>query len=434
MWHGRFAIEIEKVDGIEMQRNQAGDAEQTRVREKPFPARGHMGAEEKAAVDAFLQGVIESGVLPSYDGEEELAYCAEFSAWLGGGYADAVSSGSAAVYVALKALDLEPFGEVIIGAFTDPGGMMPIPLQNLIPVIADSIPNSYCTGPEQIAPLINPLTRAIVVPHIAGEPADMEGIVALAHQHGIPVIEDCAQAHGARLNSKLVGTFGDLAAFSTMGGKHHSTGPQGGVVFTRDKARYQAVRRASDRGKPFFLPPGSSNVTASLNFNLNDLAATIGRVQLKKLPASVERRRAIAAQLHEGTADLDIVSLAPPRAGYESSYWFLPVHYHSEAASCDKATFCAALSAEGLAVMTDYRPGMPHGQEWFVKRRVFGNSGYPWASPDYQGDPNQHFACPNAHATIHSHFNLMLHENWAGQEIDDAIAIFQKVAGIVSAG
>ncbi len=405
-----------------------------KVRTEPFPSRSHIGAEEKAAVTGFLDQVIESGVLPSYDGDEESAYCREFAEWLGGGYADAVSSGSAAVYVALKALDLEPFGEVIIGAFTDPGGIMPIPLQNLIPMIADSVPNSYCTGPEQVAALITPLTRAIVVPHIAGEPADIAGIMEIGRQHGIPVIEDCAQAHGAALNGQLLGTFGDLAAFSTMGGKHHSTGPQGGVVFTHDEARYQAVRRASDRGKPFFLPPGSTNVTASLNFNLNDLAAAIGRVQLRKLPASVERRRTIVGQLREGLAELGCVSLTPPRPGFASSYWFLPIHFHPEQAACDKATFCEALRAEGLAIGTDYRAGMPHSMDWFVNRRVFGQSGYPWASPDYKGDPNRHFACPNAQAMIESHFNLFFHENWGSPEIDDTLAIFQKVSTAFGAG
>ncbi|MCX6050361.1 MAG: DegT/DnrJ/EryC1/StrS family aminotransferase, partial [Chloroflexi bacterium] len=396
-----------------------------KLRVEPFPARGHIGAEEKAAVDAFLDEVIESGVLPSYDGAEESAYCAEFAAWLGGGYADAVNSGSAAVYVALKALDLEPFHEVIIGAFTDPGGIMPIPLQNLIPMVADSVPNSYCTGPAQIEALISPLTRAIIVPHIAGEPADIEGIMVLGRQYGIPVIEDCAQAHGTRLNGKLAGTFGDLAAFSTMGGKHHSTGPQGGVVYTQDEARYQAVRRCSDRGKPFFLPPGATNVTASLNFNLNDLASAIGRVQLRKLPASIERRRVrrrvIVANLREGLAELGLVSITPPRPGFESSYWFLPIQYHPDQALCDKATFCECLRTEGLAVMTDYRGGLPHSQDWFVNRRVFGHSGYPWASPEYKGDPDRQFPCPNAQAMVESHFNLNFHENWGAREIEDTI-------------
>lgn len=400
-----------------------------KVRSEPFPVRAHIGAEEKAAVAAFLDGVIESGVLPPYDGDEERAYCAEFAAWLGGGYADAVSSGSAAVYVALRALDLDPFGEVIIGAFTDPGGMMPIPLQNQIPVIADSIPNHLVTGPEQIAPLISPLTRAIIVPHIAGEPADIAGILALAQQQGIPVIEDCAQAHGARLHGQLLGSFGDLAAFSTMGGKHHSTGPQGGVVFTRDEARYQAVRRASDRGKPFFLPPGSTNQFASLNFNLNDLAAAMGRVQLRKLPDSIERRRTIVGQLREGLAEVAAVSIAPPRPGFASSYWFLPIHFHPAQVSCDKATFCDCLRAEGLSIATDYRAGLPHTMEWFINRRVFGRSGYPWASPAYKGDPNRQFPCPNAQAMLASHFILFFHENWGNQEIDDTVSILQKVAG-----
>ncbi len=260
------------------------------TRAKPFPSRGHIGAEEKAAVDALFDAAIASGVAPGYNGAEETAYCEDFTAFMGGGYVDAVSSGTAALYVALRALDLEPFTEVIVGAVTDPGGMMPIPLLNLVPMVADTAPGSYNTGPEQIAALITPLTRAIVVPHIAGEPADMVGIMKLARQHGLPIIEDCAQSHGACLNGRLVGTFGNIAAFSTMFGKHHSSGGQGGLVYTQNEALYQAIRRASDRGKPFFMSAGTTNVIASLNFNLNDLAAAIGRVQLRKLPAA-ERRQ-----------------------------------------------------------------------------------------------------------------------------------------------
>ena len=404
------------------------------VRAAPFPPRGHIGTEEKEAVIAYIDEVIESGTLNAYQGAEEEAYCARFAEELGGGYADAVSSGSTAIYVALKALQLEAFSEVIIGPFTDPGGMMPIPLQNMIPMIADSAPGSYNTGPQQIEALISPRTSAIIVPHIAGEPADIGGIMALARRHGIPVIEDCAQAHGARYQGQLLGSFGDISAFSTMSGKHHSSGAQGGMVFTRDEALYQSARRMADRGKPHFLPEGATNMQATLNFNQTDLAAVVGQAQLRKLPEMVERRRAIVGQLIEAAADLEIISLRQTAPGIESSYWFLPVAFHRDRAACDKETFCESLRSEGLPVTDDYRTGMPHRQEWYRERRVFGSSGYPWASPLYKGDPDRDFPCPNAEAMLKSHFNIFFHENWGVQEVDDVIAIFQKVAAAYTSG
>jgi len=397
------------------------------VRSDPFPQRGHVGVEEKAAVDALFDEAIVTGVAPGYNGETENAYCQAFSVSLGGGYTDAVSSGTAGVYVALRALDLEPFGEVIVGAVTDPGGMMPIPLLNQIPMVADTAPDSYNTGPEQVAELISPRTRAIVVPHIAGEPADVAGIVDLARSHSIPVIEDCAQSHGATLNGCPLGTFGDIGAFSTMFGKHHSSGGQGGLVFTRDLDRFQMIRRASDRGKPFFLPAGSSNQFASLNLNLNDLAAAIGLVQLGKLSGNVARRRGVVVALAEALADDPIVAVPQPLPGAEPSYWFLRMRFDADACRVDKAAYCRALSAEGLPVMESYAAALPHTMDWFVHRRVFGTSGYPWASPAYTGDPARAFPCPNAHGTMATHLNVMIHEAWDEQAVADAVAIFDKV-------
>lgn len=398
-----------------------------RLRTAPFPPRGNMGEEEKAALIALLDDAIATGVAPGYNGAEETAYCAEFADYMGGGYVDAVNSGTSALYVALKALQLPPFSEVIVAAVTDPGGMMPIPLLNLIPVVADTAPGSYNTGADQIAPLISPLTSAIVVAHIGGEPADMDAIMALARQHHLPVIEDCAQAHGATLHGQLVGTFGTIGIFSTMSGKHHCSGSQGGLVFTRDEALYHEIRRASDRGKPFFLPPGATNPSASLNLNLNDMAAAVGRVQLRKLPAIIARRQAVVGQLGEGISDLATVSLPPLLPGASAVYWFLRLRFHPERADCDKATYCQALSAEGLPINPSYRAALPHTQAWFTERRVFGRPGYPWTSPDYKGDPNRHFPCPNAHAVMENHFNLHIHENWSPADIDDAIAIFHRV-------
>ena len=174
------------------------------MRTAPFPARGHIGAEEKAAVDVLFDRAMATGEAPGYNGEAEDAYCEAFSTYMGGGYTDAVSSGTAGLYVALRALDLEPFGEVIVGAVTDPGGMMPIPLLNLIPIIADTTPGSYNTGLDQVAACLSPHTRAVVIPHIGGEPADIAPIVEAAHARGIPVIEDGSQSHGATIDGRRV--------------------------------------------------------------------------------------------------------------------------------------------------------------------------------------------------------------------------------------
>jgi perosamine synthetase len=397
-----------------------------KARAGPFPPRANLGQEEREAILRLLDGAMADGSMPGYDGAEETAYCQEFAAWMGGGYADAVSSGTTALYVALKALGLEPFTEVIVPAVTDPGGMMPVPLLNMIPVVADTEPQSYNIGPEQVADLISPLTSAVVVAHIGGEPADIEPIIGIARRHGIPIIEDCAQAHGATLHGQPVGTFGDVAIFSTMSGKHHCTGGQGGVVFTRNEGLYRAIRRASDRGKPHFLPSGSTNVTASLNFNLSDLAAAIGRVQLRRLPEIVARRRAIVAGLAKGIAELATVSVPAPIAGAVPSYWFLRMRFHADRAACNRDTFCQALLGEGLPITPRYGGALPHTQEWFVKRRVFGSSGYPWASSDYLGNRDRQFPCPNALGAMDTYFNLHLHENWGDGEIADAAAILHK--------
>lgn len=147
----------------------------TKVRVAPWPERGLIGQEEKAAVDALFDESIRTGQAFGYNGPQEELYCGEFAQWLGGGYADAVNSGTTAVHVALRSLDLEPFSEVIVSPITDPGGMMPIPLMNCIPMVADAAPGCYNTGAAQVEELIGPRTSAILVAHIGGEPEPDDG-------------------------------------------------------------------------------------------------------------------------------------------------------------------------------------------------------------------------------------------------------------------
>ncbi|NLF93271.1 MAG: DegT/DnrJ/EryC1/StrS aminotransferase family protein [Oligosphaeraceae bacterium] len=125
----------------------------------PLPPRGHFGKEEQAAANRLFEKSIASGSPFGYHGEEEEQFGQEFAAFLGGGYADGVNSGTNAVYVALRALDLPPFSEVIVGAITDPGGIMPIVMNACIPVIADTAPGQYNTGPAEIAAVLTPLPK-----------------------------------------------------------------------------------------------------------------------------------------------------------------------------------------------------------------------------------------------------------------------------------
>ncbi|HNT36683.1 MAG TPA: DegT/DnrJ/EryC1/StrS family aminotransferase, partial [bacterium] len=304
---------------------------------------------------------------------------------------------------------------------------MPVPLLNCIPVIADSAPGCYNSGPEQIEAVITPLTGAILFAHIGGEPADVEGIMAVAKKHNLPVVEDCAQSHAAKVNGKYVGTFGDIAAFSTMFGKHFCCGGQGGLVFTKREDLYWSIRRSADRGKPFGLPAGSTNCLGSLNFNMDELGATMGRAQLKKLPMIVEKRRRVVEALKEGFRSLKSVSAPPQVSGAEPTYWFLRTRFHKEAVTCDKMTFCRALTAEGLPVNPEYRAALPHTMDWFVNRRVFGDSQYPWSSPEYKGDAKRQFPCPNVNQSMDEHFHIQVHEGWSDKEVKDALAILRKV-------
>ena len=390
-----------------------------------LPPRGHMGKEEKAAVDALFDEMIASGNAPTYHGKQEEAFCKEFAEYLGGGYADGVNSGTNSVFVALRALDLPPFSEVLFGCITDNGGVMPIVMNNCIPVPVDTMPGSFNIGPEQIEARITERTSAIVIAHIMGEPADMPAIMKVAEKHHLPVVEDCAQSHAAKINGQNVGTFGTVAAFSMMSGKHMCAGGQGAAVFTKDEKMYWKVRRCADRGKPFGVQ-ASSSVEVSLNFNMDEIHAAIARAQLKKLPYfSAGRQKAVEWLKTHGLYDLKCLTFQQTqlKPGFECCYWRLVCQFHPEKATCTKDVFVKALAAEGLPVAGDYHAGYPPCHQWFVNRA----EQFPWNAPQYKGDRFAAYPCPNAEAALDANFLLMMQENFSDDDCAKIMRAFQKV-------
>ncbi|MHB1154959.1 MAG: DegT/DnrJ/EryC1/StrS family aminotransferase [Eubacteriales bacterium] len=394
----------------------------------PLEPRRHFGLDEKAAVDKVIDTAIADGVAPGYGGPEEDAFCAEFAEMLGGGFADAVNSGTTSVFVALRALELEPFSEIITPPVTDPGGLMPVVMMNCIPVIADSESGSFNLSLESIKARYTTNTSAILAAHIAGEPCDIEAIIKFANEKGIAVVEDVAQAHGASVNGKPVGTFGSVNGFSLMFGKHVCVGGQGGMVYTKDENLYRKVRQNSDRGKPFGYN-GNGNCVGSLNFNMDEMHCAIGRVQIKKIKSIADGRRRVAAEIRKGLSDISAIYFNKLPEGAVPSYWFMRMLFRDGFTSCDKFTFCAALSAEGVPV-NSYYAATPFTSDWYTKRHVFGTSGYPWAAPEYKGSRDKYYTLndvPNAAKSLNDTIMVFALESWSKTNTDQICDAFHKV-------
>ena len=396
-----------------------------RARRFPWPSRRHFGHEERRVVMRLMDKEIRSGGAIVYNGPEKAAYCREFAELLGGGFAETVNSGTNAVYVALRALDLEAGSEVVVPPITDPGGTMPVVMMNCIPVPADTSPGSLNTCAEEIAKVITDRTSAILVAHIAGQPLDMDPILALAAERGIPVVEDCAQAHGAMYKGRMAGTLGAVSAFSTMFGKHHSTGAQGGIVFTRDTMIFARARQITDRGKPYGAVSPQGNTVASLNFNQDEISLAIGRVQLAKLPEFLKVRRAFAAEVTAGIAGIDGVEFVGPPEGSEGAYWFVLVRLDPEWLDCDNTAFCHGLMLEGIEGVHEGYPFFPTDQSWHRDAIVFGSSGLPWSLD--QRRPAA-YELPNAHAASKRMVRVDVHERLGPAEARELVTAIRKLA------
>ncbi len=364
---------------------------------------------EKAAVMAVMDKAIERGsAFDRYGGEEVDAYEKEFAAHMGTRFATAVSSGSAAVHTAVAALDLEPGSEVICPPISDPGGIGPVLTSLCIPVFADTDPESFNVSAASVEANITPRTRAIMVAHIAGEPCDMEAIMAVAAKHHLPVIEDAAQAHDATWGGRMAGSFGTMGAFSLMSGKHHTSGGQGGMVITDDESFYWRAKSFADRGKNFGRPDAGGFL--GLNYRMTELEAAIGRVQLRRLPGFIRKRQELAGRLAERLADSELFALGWIPAPGKSAYWFLRIRVHLDKATGSKEEIATALRERGIPAAPTYT-SIIYNQPWFKTKRTFGRSEIPWSLPQCQHVPDYDYCSPNSELAMSNHLLISFNES-----------------------
>ena len=398
------------------------------VRGTPMPPRIQIDQREVDAINGLLRRRMEQGgAFDRYDGPEVDVYERELADYFGVEYVTCVSSGTASIHAALGALDLEPGSEVIVSSFTDPGSVMPILFQQCVPVFAEHEFDTLLMSPDGIRAAITPYTKAIITTQLHGYVCDMDAIRAIAEEHSLTIIGDCAQAHGSTYKDSRSAPFGDIGAMSLMSGKHMVAGGQGGMVATDSEDVYWAAKRFADRGKPFGQT-ATSNTGIGLNYRMHELEAVMGRVQLKKLEDIKARRKAALALVHEGIAGLRSVKPVRALEGVDINPCSALFLLNLDALRVDNATFADAMVAEGIPVSHSYRNAINYGLQYWRERKTFGTSSFPWGHElggrtiEWQETTN-----PTVERIAQSLLLLDLHECWTEREAADTVAAFHKV-------
>lgn len=323
-----------------------------KVRTKLFPAHRPVGSEEAAAAGE----VIDSGVLSKFLG----AWHEDFfggpmvnaleAAWaerFGAKHAITVNSNTSGLFCAMAAIGIEPGDEVIVCGFSMSISAVAPLLYGGVPVFADLEPDYFCLSVDAVAEKITQRTKAILVVDLFGQIYDAAGINALARQHGLKVVEDCAQAPGVQLNGSYAGTLGDIGVFSLNYHKHIHTG-EGGIIVTDDDALAEKMKMVRNHAESVVGPRGYSDLTNMLGFNfrMTEVEAAIGLTQLGKLDALLSKRLDNVSYLEKELDFVEAMTAPRVRHGAGHAYYQHAYRWDAEVAGVDRNSFIEAVKAE----------------------------------------------------------------------------------------
>jgi len=414
------------------------------VRTALFPAHNNIGQEEK---DKVME-IMDSGILSKFlgvwhedffGGSEVQAFEKEWAESCGTGHGIAVNSCTSGLYAAVGAAGVGPGDEVIVSPYTMAASVTAAIAFNAVPIFADIDPDSFCLSPQSIRENITPRTRAIIVVHLFGHPAEMDEIMAIAEEFNLIVIEDCAQAPRARYRGRNVGTIGHMGVFSLNYHKHIHTG-EGGIVVTDDDdlcERLQLIRNHAEA----VLQNKQVNSLVNMvgfNFRLGEIEAGIGRVQLTKSADLVTKRKQNVEYFNRNLGNIPGLNAAKVPDHVEHSYYVHALHFNEKEAGISRETFIKAIRAElpeskmregwGALISAGYVKPI-YLYPMFQEKIAYGEVSCPFKCPHYKGEVNyEEGICPEtekAHATIITH-EFML-PSMSQADIDDVIKAFHKV-------
>ncbi len=382
-----------------------------------------LGSEELAN----LAEVIESGTLTSTKGHFVKDLERDFAATMGSAFAVACASGSAAVHLAVAAIDPEPGDEIITTPITDIGGVTPILFHGAIPVFADVDPITLNVAAETIAPHISDRTRAIIVTHLFGNPVEMDDIMDLAEKSGIPVIEDCAQAFCASDHGRNVGTIGAIGCFSFQQGKHITAG-EGGMVVTDDAKYARRMRLFVDKAWGY----GDKNPDhyfLALNYRMTELQGAVLVAQLKKLGTNIEARRRAARRFVDGLVGVQGLTLPTERPDTEHVYWRIAVRVDETIVAGGVSALAQALKELDIPAGPRYIQKPAFDCEVIRDQKTFGTSGWPFTLARTEAVEYGRDRYPGAYDGLAHILVFPLNERYQDSHID---AVVEAVAKAVA--
>jgi perosamine synthetase len=296
---------------------------------------------------AYVTDAIRSGWVSSigpYVGRFEQ----EFARYLGVSQAITVSNGTVGLYLALHSLGIGPGDEVLVPDLTFVATVHAVLQVGATPVLVDVDPDTWCIDPLAVEQAITPRTRAIIPVHLYGHPADMKAILNLAHKHGLFVVEDAAEAHGAEVDQQRVGSLGKVGVFSFYGNKIITTG-EGGMVTTNDADLAGRMRYLKDHG----MRPEQRyyHTELSFNFRMTNLQAALGLAQLEQIDEFIAKKRDICRWYADALGQIPCLQLPIERPGVRNVFWLFSIVL-GEACSLSRTDFGLALKSQGV----DWRP------------------------------------------------------------------------------
>ena len=306
----------------------------------------------------------------------------KWASYCGRKYGIAVSNGTAALQVAVDCLELEPGDEVILPTFTIISCALAVINRGCVPVLVDSDPKTWCMDVAQIEQKITARTRAIMPVHIYGHPVDMDPVLCIAKKHGLAIIEDAAEVHGAEYLSgrntpesawQRCGSFGSMSCFSFYANKLITTG-EGGMVVTDDKALAEKAR--SDRNLAFQSKRRFYHEDLGFNFRLTNLQAAVGLAQLERIDQIVAQKRQMGSEYTRRLKDVAGLQLPVEESWARNVYWMYGVVL-DESRGMNALELASRLLERGVETRPFFL-GM-HEQPVFHKRGLFLNERYPTA-------------------------------------------------------